>query len=101
LKCKGTAFRKRIRADFPSIDIKISDNLSKKVVILSNQLPIYNSPVSCSLMNLRKLMIYSILGCCNNESAVKHWKNMELTDSETIYGIYYKMSRLIDLTMTM
>lgn len=35
LKCKGTALRKKIRTDFPSIDIKISDSISKKVVILS------------------------------------------------------------------
>lgn len=76
LKCKGTAFRRKIRADFPSIDMKISENISKKVVILSNQAAVYNSPASCSLMNLRKLMIYNILGCCDNESAIRQWKNL-------------------------
>lgn len=81
IKCKGTAFRKRIKADFPSIDAKNADALSKRVVILSNLPALFNVSVSCSIMNLRKLFIYNILACCDPDNQTKNWKNIELIDS--------------------
>ena len=65
LKVKGSAFRKRIKMDFPTIDVKNTDNLSKKIVLLSNLPELFNVPASCSIMNLRKLFIYNILACCD------------------------------------
>jgi hypothetical protein len=65
LKVKGTAFRKRIKQNFPTIDIKNADSLSKKVVLLSNLPPLFNVTASCSIMNLRKLYIYNTLACCD------------------------------------
>lgn len=76
LKCKGTAFRRKIKSDFPSVDIKAADALSKKVVLLSNLPAIFNSPVSCSIINLRKLMIYNILACTDPDSTSKIYKSL-------------------------
>jgi len=100
LKCKGTTFRKKLKADFSGIDIKNADMLSKKIVILSNLPALFNAPATCSIMNLRKLIIYNILACCDPDNAGKIWKSLEFIDSETTYNMYYKLSRLIELTMS-
>ena len=102
LKCKGTSFRKKLRHDYPSIDLNNDDNLAKKVVILNNGPSIYNSSESMVITNFRKLFILNILSCCDNkENASKNWKIIESLDSENTFKIYYKLSKIIDLTMSL
>jgi len=56
--------------------MKSADGLNKKVVILSNLPVLFNSPISCSIMNLRKLFIYNTLACCDPDNVVKNWKSL-------------------------
>lgn len=86
--------------DFPTIDVKNAETLSKKVVLLSNLPQLFNVPAGCSIMNLRKLFIYNTLACCDPENLTKNWKILEFIDAEATYNLYFKVCRLVELTMS-
>lgn len=97
LKCPGTAFRKEIKRRFVNVDIKKCDRLGAEKYLLTYKKVAYNTPEYCSLNNLRKLVIYNILGCCKIDAINKLWALIEPLDSDTTFNIYYKLMKIIEI----
>jgi hypothetical protein len=73
LKCAGSAFRKELKRRFVDLDLKNSEEISSRKFYLTYRKINFANPVNCSLSNLRKLIIYNILGCCKVENISKLW----------------------------
>ena len=79
------------------MDIKKCDRLGAEKYLLTYKKVVYNTPEYCSLNNLRKLVIYNILGCCKIDAFNKLWALVEPLDSDTTFNIYYKMMKIIEI----
>ena len=55
------------------------------------------TPEFCSLNTLRKMVIYSILGCSGVEEVDRFWTIVQPLDLETTYTLYYKIVRIVDI----
>lgn len=64
LKSPGTAFRKQLRYDFPSLDIKDAKNLNKEFFLVTKKDDLFSTSGHCSLTNLRKLIIHNAVRSC-------------------------------------
>ena len=73
LKCPGTAFRKEIKRRFVNIDLKKSEILGSTKYLITFKTVSLNNPEYCSVNNLRKLVIYNVLGSCKIETMSKLW----------------------------
>jgi len=97
LKCSGSAFRKELKRRFVDLDLKNAEEISSRKFYLTYRKINFSTPVNCCLNNLRKLIIYNILGCCKIENINKLWALVEPLDKDTTYNLYYKIMKIIDI----
>lgn len=97
LKCPGTAFRKEIRRRFVNLDLKKAEILGSTKYLITFKRLTLNSPEHCSLNNLRKLIIYNVLGSCKIETIGKLWAMLQPLDVETTFAVYYKVMKIIEI----
>jgi hypothetical protein len=62
LKSPGYSFRKELKRRFVNVDLKKAEKLGSKKYYLTSRKISYEHPEFCSINNLRKLIIYNILG---------------------------------------
>lgn len=74
LKFPGTTFRKEIKRRFVSIDYKRAEELGSKKYFISYRNAPFANPPFCTITNLRKLMIYNVLGCCKVDNIKQFWR---------------------------
>ena len=61
-----------------------------------------SSPEYCSVTNLRKLIIYNVLGSCRiGEHLKKYWTIVQSLDSETTFDLYFKLLRILDISVNL
>ena len=80
LKCPGAASRKEIKRRFVNIDLKKSEILGSTKYLITLKAVSLNNPQYCSVNNLRKLIIYNVLGSCKIDTMAKLWSMIQPLD---------------------
>jgi len=57
----------------------------------------FSSPSYCSLNNLRKLIIYNILGCVKMETINRLRTILEPLDLDTTYNLFFKIMKIVEI----
>jgi hypothetical protein len=97
LKCPGNGFRKELKRRFVNLDIKKAEQVGSEKYLLSYRRVNFTSPSYCSLNNLRKLIIYSILGCVKMETINRLRTILEPLDLDTTYNLYFKIMKIVEI----
>jgi hypothetical protein len=81
-----------------NIDLKKAEIMGSTKYLITFKKISFNNPEYCSLNNLRKLVIYNVLGSCKIETINKLWSMIEPLDVDTTYTIYYKIMKIIEIS---
>ena len=100
LRVPGHAFRKKLRRDFPALDMKDSSFLNNEYYLVSENQDSFSCPEDRSLLNLRKLIIWHIMKISNlEEEKISEYIDMLRTmANDMTFQLYFKSMKIVDIS---